>query len=275
MKISRLAERERWLIGLANIYQDLLLRVARWRRCRQPVARTVGRICLYYRICDQGYVKDKASYMSKEACLANAVRRFPLSRVEWCVLADGVCDDTYRMIVKYVPQERVRRVRVGHGAGTFRMAYEEALQQPDDTLVYFLEDDYLHCPGSLEALLAVAATGMADYLTLYDHPDKYQWDSLNPYVIDGGEKTRVFFLGHHHWKATNSTTMTFAAFADTLRRDKHCFWRWTATRHPYDFYIFLELRKIYGRTLISPIPSMSTHGDTNSLALGVDWEQQV
>lgn len=259
---------------LAGAYVKLRL-LCRDFFCRSINKRPVRRIYLYYRICDHGYDKVKASYITKEKCLANAIDRFPLSKVEWKVFADNVSEDTYAMILKYVPASRVERVSVGHGAGTFRMAYEEAVVQDDDTLVYFLEDDYLHCSGSLQRLVAVAQSGISDYFTLYDHPDKYQGKSPNPYVVNGGEKSKVYFAGNHHWKTTDSTTMTFAAFADTLRRDKKYFWRWTVTSHPYDFYIFLELKKLAKRTLVSPIPSLSTHGDSDFLALGIDWEKQT
>ena len=259
-------------LGLSMVYIKLLELFACRKKAKE---RNISKICLYYRISDHGYDKVKAPYITKENSLANAVARFPLSHVEWKVLADNVCDETYSMILKYVPESRVQRVSVGHGAGTFRHVYEDALKQPVNTLIYFLEDDYLHCPHSMELLMEIARSGIADYFTLYDHPDKYQWNSPNPFVSCGGEKTKVFYSGNRHWKLTNSTTMTFAAFVDTLKRDKKYFWRWTSTRHPYDFQIFLELKFIGRRKLVSPIPSLSTHGDTHSLALGVEWEKQV
>ncbi len=264
---------ERIMIGVANQYYEYKHRKVLKKRNKyiwKP--RSISKICLYYRICEQGFIKEKADYITKENCLANAVACFPTSEVEWHVLADNVNASTYQMILKYLPPEAIQRVSVGHGAGTFRIVYDEALRQDDDSLIYFLEDDYLHCASALQYLRKVASSGCCDYITLYDHPDKYQTDSLNPYVYDGGEETKVIFTGNHHWKETNSTTMTFAAFVKTLKEDKNHFWRWTGTKYPYDFYIFEELRKCAGRKLLSPIPSLSTHGEIKYLALGVDWE---
>lgn len=244
---------------------------------RQPKheRREVGDFFLYYRICDQGYPKEKPLYMSKENCLRNATSRFPLERVNWMVLADNVSEETYQMICCYVPEGRVKRVQVGNGAGTFRMVLDEALKHHDNDFVYFLEDDYLHVNGAMEKLLNAAKCNYANYLTLYDHPDKYGDESPNPFVIRGGEKTKLYWCNGHHWKETNSTTMTFAAFVDTLRQDKEIFYRWTETKHPFDFQMFIELKLFGKRKLINAVPSLSTHGETAFLAKGIDWETQI
>lgn len=148
--------------------------------------RTIDKVVIYYRICDAGYPKVKPTYITKENCLRNAVRCFPLEQVEWHVLGDNICDETYNMILKYIPQNQVKRVSVGHGAGTFRMVYEEALSNSDNTLVYFLEDDYVHVSNSFDCLKAIAKENFADYITLYDHPDKYGYKNQNPFVSGGG-----------------------------------------------------------------------------------------
>lgn len=253
-----------------KIWVGLHLLFANLKRNHTRQRRTIGKVALFYRICEKGYPKEKPDYITKEHCLANAVKEFPLDKVEWHILADNISDKTYQMILKYVPAEVVKSVSVGHGAGTFRMVYEEAMLQDDDALVYFLEDDYLHIPGSLDILREAAECNYTDYLTLYDHPDKYS-NEKNPYVTHEGESSRVYWCGHRHWKETNSTTMTFAAFADVLKKDKKTFRNWTKDRHPWDFVLFTDLRKMSGRRLSCPIPSCSTHGEQSSLANGVDW----
>lgn len=233
--------------------------------------RIIGNFYLYYRICDHGYSKVKPNYITKENCLRNALREFPLDKVRWIVYADNVCDETYEMICNYIPAEQVRRVKVGHGAGTFRMVYEEAIKNKPDDFVYFLEDDYLHLPGSYDVLLEAAKCNYTDYLTLYDHPDKYGKITPNPFIVSGGEKTTLYWCNKHHWKETNSTTMTFAAFVDVLIKDKGTFWRWTETSHPYDFQIFIDLKLFSSRKLSCAIPAMSTHGEKEYLSKGVEW----
>jgi len=252
------------MVGLHLLFANL-------RRNHFRPRRKVNRIVLYYRICDHGYPKEKPNYITKEHCLSNALREFPLDEVEWHILADNIFDETFQMMKKYVPSDVIQRVTVGNGADTFRMVYENAMKQEDDVLVYFLEDDYLHIPGSLDYLREAAECNYTDYLTLYDHPDKYS-NLTNPYVTHEGEPSVVYWCGHRHWKETNSTTMTFAAFADVLKKDKKTFWNWTKGGHPWDFVMFTDLRKMSGRRLSCPIPSCSTHGETLYLANGVNWE---
>jgi hypothetical protein len=60
------------------------------------------------------------------------------------------------------------RTHFGHEAGSWRhAAFDIALRKyPDDAIVYFVEDDYLHLPGSRRLLLEGIAG--ADYVSLYD-----------------------------------------------------------------------------------------------------------
>jgi hypothetical protein len=219
---------------------------------------------IIYRISDTGYNKVKPSYISNENCLRNATKIF--NQVEWLVIADNTSSPTDEMILKY--QSNITKVNIGHGAGTFNLALDEALKLDDKEVVYFLENDYLHKSNSLKILLEGINIG-ADYVSLYDHPDKYI-DGANPFVEGGGEYTKVFLSESCHWKLTNSTTMTFASKVKTLREDESILRKWTDTTHPHDFQMFLELRD-KGRSLITPLPGYSTHGETSWLTPLINW----
>jgi hypothetical protein len=188
------------------------------------------------------------------------------NQAEWLVIADNTSSPTDEMILKY--QSNITKVNIGHGAGTFNLALDEALKLDDKEIVYFLENDYLHKPDSLKILLEGVNLG-ANYVSLYDHPDKYI-DGANPFVEDGGEVTKVFLSESCHWKLTNSTTMTFASKVKTLREDESILRKWTDTTHPHDFQMFLDLRD-KGRTLITPLPGYSTHGETAWLTPLINW----
>ena len=223
---------------------------------------------IIYRISDSGYNKVKPPYINNENCLKNALEVFPWTEYNWSIIADNISEETNDMIQKYIPRNHIDYVSVGHGAGTFNLALDEALGYDDETIVYFIENDYLHKPGSGKILIEGLQIGYS-YVSLYDHPDKYM-NGANPFVEDGGEVTRVMLSNSCHWKITNSTTMTFATKVRTLKEDEAILRKWTLDTHPHDFQMFLELRE-QGELLITSIPGYSTHGETAWLSPLTDW----
>jgi hypothetical protein len=223
---------------------------------------------IIYRISDTGYNKVKPDYINNENCLLNALDMFSTEKHDWLIIADNVSQATTKMLERYVLN--IKHVSVGHGAGTFNLALDEALQYDEDEIVYFIENDYLHKLGSDKILLEGFSVGY-NYVALYDHPDKYM-NGANPFVEDGGEVTRVMISDSCHWKITNSTTMTFAAQVKTLKEDESILREYTAGSYPRDFEMFLALReKQHG--LITPIPGYSTHGETAWLSPLTDWSK--
>lgn len=228
---------------------------------------------IIYRISDAGYSKVKPDYINNENCLKNALKVFPWGEHEWSIIADNISEETNDMIQKYIPRSYIYYVSVGHGAGTFNIALDEALQSPDDEIIYFIENDYLHKPESYKII--EEGFGLeAAFVSLYDHPDKYIGPEHggNPYCGGGAEDTRVYLTDSCHWKITNSTTMTFASKVSTLKRVEPILRQWTNGTHPNDFQMFLELRE-HNELLITPIPGYSTHGETAWLTPLIDWSK--
>jgi hypothetical protein len=221
---------------------------------------------IIYRTSDVGYNKVKPEYVNNENCLKNFVYVFGNRDIQ--VIADNCSEDTLKMIKKYVHPNQIKEVSVGHGAGTFNLALTEVLTYDENEIVYFVENDYLHKPNADKILLEGFNTG-ANYVALYDHPDKYM-DGANPEVEGGGELTRVLLTESCHWKLTNSTTMTFAAKVKTLREDEEILRLFTQGSYPRDFEMFLALRD-KGKALITPIPGYATHGETAWLSPLTNW----
>ena len=226
---------------------------------------------IIYRISDVGYNKVKPNYIDNESCLKNATEVF--NNAEWYVIADNVSEPTENMILKYVAEDLIKWVSIGHGAGTFNLALDEVLQYDDGEIVYFLENDYLHKPGSEKILKEGFELG-ASFISLYDHPDKYLDPSQggNPYCEGGAEDTRVYLTNSCHWKITNSTTMTFASKVSTLKRVENILRKYTQGTYPEDFKMFLELRQ-QNELLITSIPGYSTHGETAWLTPLTNWSK--
>lgn len=228
---------------------------------------------IIYRISDAGYNKVKPLYINNGNCLKNAVRVF--GKENFHVIADNVSEETQRIILDCDIQDtQIDYVSVGHGAGTFNLALDLALEQNDNEVIYFLENDYLHTKNAKTIIIEGINLG-ADYVSGYDHPDKYIPASRggNPQIEDdGGETTKVYLTKSSHWKITNSTTMTFAAKVSTLKRDETILRKYTNMGHyPQDYKMFLELRE-NNAILVTSIPGVSTHGETMWLSPVIDWE---
>lgn len=233
------------------------------------------RVVIIYRISETGYLKEKPPYINNRQCLLNAFKYLDSTYTSWIIIGDNLSKSTLRLINETIPKAHLIEVEVGHGAGTFNLALDQALSSavPDNAIVYFLENDYLHREGSLEVLREGIELG-SSFVTLYDHPDKYldKNQGGNPLCKDGGEVTVVFRTKSTHWKYTNSTTMTFAGLKTTLADCEETLRKYTVGSYPEDFLMFLKLRE-EGASLISPIPGYSTHGETRWLSPGVDWEK--
>lgn len=230
------------------------------------------RLKAIYRISDGSYQKERFQFATKENCLKNFLRVFGLPVDDLIIIADNVSDATWDMVNGL--HANTVRTDYCHGAGSWRHgAFDIALKNfSDDDAVYFVEDDYLHLPGSPDLLREGAA--VADYVSLYDHVDKYINASdggPNHFVEHGGEITRVVRTRGSHWKLTNSTTMTFATTVGVLREDREVWDKYTQGRHPHDYQAFLALAQ-RGRSLITPVPGYSTHCEPRWAAPGVDWE---
>ena len=233
-----------------------------------------------YRISDAGRPKLKLETATKMNCLDNFIKEF---KENIFVFADNCSEET----IEEIRARGIEPVRTSLGnSASWRYVVEYAIEKfSENDYVYLIEDDYLHFSGALVALQE--GLEIADYVTLYDHLDKYKnhdEGGPNPYVVKGGERTVVCMTKSTHWKHTNSTTMSFAAKIKTLKEDKKLWWYCTGDKLPNDFLAFqlltrqrlLFTKTFYKRsvllmllrpmvkkrrTLICPIPGLATHAE--------------
>jgi len=227
-----------------------------------------------YRFSDKGYPKNKPDYVTKRGCILHALRVF--TGHPFYVIADNTSDDSYAFLMEHVPDSTNKVIRTTlSNAGAYMYAVKFAIDTfRDDDVVYLAEDDYVYTPDAP----GILAEGIAisDYVSGYDHPDKYvnhNEGGPNPFIQDGGEVTRVLLTANHHWKHTNSCCMTFACKVKTLKADWDVYMKYCSGTHPHDFPMFCELVQQRGRRLISAIPGVSTHGETQWLSPLVDWAE--
>lgn len=228
-----------------------------------------------YRISDNGYKKPKFSNATKLHCLENAALEFDKYPFHLFIDETNLIEDTRHGIQRLlhdVPTMKISSYEGGSSAQSFRHVFEYALANfHSDDIIYFVEDDYLHLPNA--ATILEEGMAIADYVSLYDHADKYIPANKggNPFIdADGGEITKVFVTKSSHWRLTNSTTMTFATTMSTLVEDTPIWKKYTEGAHPHDMQIFLDLRE-RGRSLVTPIPGYSTHCEPQWASPLIDW----
>ena len=228
---------------------------------------------ILYRISDGGYKKVKPEYVTKRGIFLHFLKTFAGQDIH--VFADNVSDDTHAFLCEHIDSSKVHRIALGNAQSFLYAASYAILHFAPEEKIYFAEDDYVYtadAPGILEEGLDIS-----DYVSGYDHPDKYMNHSEggpNPFVEEGGELTRVVLSKRRHWKITNSCCMTFATRVRTLKEDFPIFKHFCAGGHPNDFHIFINLKEVRKRRLISCIPAVSTHGETALLSPFIDWEQE-
>lgn len=207
---------------------------------------------LYYRISDNSYEKTKLAGATKEKCLQNFLQSFgSVLDGNLYVIADNCGAETIQML----SDKNLNIIQTSLGnAGSLKRSIEMALSdcQPDE-LVYFCEDDYLH--KNISPVLLEEGIKRADYVTLYDHPDKYMPE------YNFGEFSKVIKTRSSHWRYTISTCMTFGTKAGTLKEDLDIWLKHISGNHPHDHLVFSELGKVKRRRLAVCIPGSACHTD--------------
>lgn len=253
---------------------------------------------VYYRISDKGNPKEKLPHAGKADCLRDAMREFGAENLH--VIADNCTPATIALLRESGLE--FEETSLGNAGSFIHMVEAIVRRHPGGDAVYLLEDDYLHLPGSRQVLEEGLTIG--DYVTLYDHPDKYllEADGGNPFNAGALRPTRLYATAHSHWRETDSTTMTFACRVSTLAEDLPVWRRRTRSRNPDDFHAFMELtrgslRELLSfavrrrkrpvkillksflaprprRRLVSAVPARATHAEVRWLAPVVDWTRR-
>ena len=139
----------------------------------------------------------------------------------------------------------------------------------DDTIIYFLEDDYLHRPGWVDVLLE-GFTLNSSYVTLYDFD----------FFIGTGYLCDIFTTPSSHWRAVPATTNTFACRYKTLIEDFEVHRKYSidGVKEEEGFHFSRDYDKFWelqenNKYIVSPMPGWSTHCDANHISPVIDWKE--
>lgn len=219
---------------------------------------------ILYRISGSQKIKE-GQFSDWKNCLNNYRNVFSAYLPHTIFIADNINEDILSYLQSFT--SNIHKISLGN-SGSFKYALNLSIhQQANEEIIYFLEDDYLHRENAPQILLEGFETG-ADYVSLYDHADKYQ--SLYTDKGWGGEHTKVLLTKSTHWKEVSSTCMTFAAKVKTLIKDHDIIMSFLHQETPQDWSMFSTL-KDHGRKLVTPVPGYSTHCIKKYMSPLIDW----
>jgi hypothetical protein len=206
--------------------------------------------------------KKRFPGFSHELCYKNFKETFDPKEANLTYLFDAARGPLSEHFLKN--EKNVIQIQEGTEAGSFLRLLDHVskLDLHPETILYFVEDDYLHRPGWLPLLRE--GLKIAEYVTLYDHKDKY---FLYPEL-----SSRIFVSEKSHWRTTPSTTNTFALRFKTLLRDLAIHRKFSENRAiTADHEKFCHLQR-QGIILISSIPGWSTHAEPEFSSPCIDWQ---
>lgn len=212
--------------------------------------------------------KTRLTNFSRERCLENL-----LSTIDEHINITFFLDTYHPMQEEHFLRKQSKfpiiDFKAGSEAASFLYMLEYVYQKdyPSNTIIYFLEDDYLHLPQWPKVMREAFTIPGIDYVTLFDHKDKYffpQYAEL---------KSKIFHTDTCHWRTTPSTTNTYAMLFKTLKKhiDFHrCFSLGRAITADHEKFCKLAEEQA---VLISSIPGYSTHVEKDYASPCVEWEE--
>lgn len=211
--------------------------------------------------------KRRIEGVTRERCFENFMQTCQGAPVNVTFLLDTFKPMHEPHFVKSQKRFPVIEISEGTEAGSFLrlLDHVSALGLKEDTIVYFLEDDYMHRAGWTDVLQEGFTIPDADYVTLFDHRDKYFLENYRTL------QSKIFHTASCHWRTTPSTTNTFAMRYKTLMRDLEVHRAFSKdVKISQDHDKFCKLHE-QGRVLVSAMPGWATHNEEEFASPCVDW----
>jgi hypothetical protein len=209
-----------------------------------------------------GITKNRPKWFSFESSLNNILNSINNDdNVTFHLLYDGECN---------IVDSRIKHTVSFKGGSDwisylYAWNYAKDLDIKDNDLIYLAENDYIFVQGwSYKVQELFNTYEDLDYVTLYDHEDKYN-NQIYPNL-----STYLYITKNHHWRIVPNTTGSIIFNKKILNEDFDIH-----TSNPSDFGRFEFLRNKRNRNVLSPIPSLATHCEIEHLAPVINWEKII
>jgi hypothetical protein len=208
--------------------------------------------------------KFRPHWFDYEKCFINLLNTIKGKDIDLHLIMDGKVKDNWIRKYEnlYITHEIVGGNMRDAGWQMFKIALDSD-EIKDDDLIYFLENDYLHINDWDKHVLNLYQTyNNLNYVTLYDHYDKYFAPLYEDLV------SKIFATDTCHWRTTPSTCGSFIISKKLWKED-------------YSFHVSIEgdhnkwiaLNQEKERFILSPLPGLSTHCMETLLTPTIDWKK--
>lgn len=185
------------------------------------IVKTCDRETLHGKNSDRFCNADKPTLISK--CLSSLIisSNFRPIETKITVLDDASGKDTIKRIEKILSKSKhtceiISREKNNYNEATLQ--YFERARDSDSTLVYCVEDDYLHFPNAIKEMDAF-------YQHAFNQLKKQKDIVLHPFDDPDNYDARVDQLSHivlgfeRHWRTNTNTTCTFYTTPGIIQRN--------------------------------------------------------
>ena len=216
-------------------------------------------IVIIYRISDHSNPeKIKPGYGSKENCLKTLVREFGNKNLH--IICDNVTKQTHEMVQKYSSNiELTNNGNTGAFLYSWNKAKELTKDMPEDTIVYLVEDDYIHKTESLAEMVFA----YEKFSSIFER-ELFMLSTDYPYLYKKMENSKILVGEKYHWRTVKESLLTFLTSSQMLYKyEKKLFDMAKNESNPFE----KNLHEIFDKELcFSPLPSLSIHcSNVNSI----------
>jgi hypothetical protein len=209
--------------------------------------------------------KNRPQWFDYEKCflnLLNSINNY--NYIDLHVIMDG--DISNNWIHKYQNKYKSYTI-IGGDMNRVTLGVYEIIKNYDcdkNDLIYVLENDYLHLlDWHIKIQTLYSQFKNINYVSLYDHFDKYFLNMYDNLV------SKIWVTYDHHWRSTPSTCGSYITTKDIFMQDYDDH---TGVTTPIgDHHKWLYLNRTKNRSIITPIPGLSTHCMNDLLSPTIDW----